>query len=131
MDRHRGPVAIQRFASALSLETAPDINALLPGGSYSGICDGLGPPMERGVRLAIRNSWGTQWILVPPAIAEQCRGLVGTEVTIRRHRNGRYEVTPRRDRTRCGAIHPRQIIVDPDEQIEEVERALCEEVEVL
>ena len=122
----RGPLVVQRLMAALNIDVAPDNIAIYPGKQHCGVLAGYGPPMRRGARVAILGPAGTQWILVPLAIAEQCRSRIGTAVTIRRDRNGRYEVKERRDRDRCSVIHRRQVIVDVVAQSEEVEHALKE-----
>jgi len=119
-----GPLEIQDRLATAGFEVAPDIVALECDQQLCGELDGYGPAAGEGVTVAIRRRAGSQLVLVPREIAMQCRGLVGTAVTVRRRRNGRYDVKSRRPRAKDSVIYRRQVIADARAQSAEVAQAL-------
>ena len=119
------PLDYQDRFAARGYEVAPSTLTLERGHMFCGVLDGYGPPEdEASPTLTIRRPAGSMWIIVPPEIAWRCERLIGTEVVVRRRRDGSYVVEPRRPRMTNSKITRRQVIADGRMQRAELERAL-------
>jgi len=120
-----GPLDHQDRYFARGYEVAPSILALERGQMICGILDGYGPSEHGGtLTLTVRRPTGSMWIIVPLKVAQRCKQLIGTQVVVRRRRDGSYVVEPRRNGMTDSSISQSQVIVDGRVQTVELYRAL-------
>lgn len=120
-----GPLDYQDRHAARRFEVAPSTLALERDDMLCGVLDGYGPSEYDGTpTLTIRRPAGSMWVVVPWEIAQQCERRIGTEIMVRRRRDGSYVVEPRRRGMTDSRITRRQVIADGRAQRVELEHAL-------
>jgi antitoxin component of MazEF toxin-antitoxin module len=119
------PLDYQDRHAARGFEVAPSTLALERDDMLCGVLDGYGPSEYDGTpTLTIRRPAGSMWVVVPWEIAQQCERRIGTEIVVRRRRDGSYVVEPRRRGMTDSRITRRQVIADGRAQRVELEHAL-------
>lgn len=119
------PLDYQDRHAARGFEVAPSTLALERDDMICGVLDSYGPSEYDGTpTLTIRRPAGSMWVVVPWEIAQQCERRIGTEIVVRRRRDGSYVVEPRRRGMTDSRITRRQVIADGRAQRVELEHAL-------